>query len=62
MTIKTFYDKCNMSYKHYMDQPTSMCDRKIKMNFSGNPQLINSLDRDKNHPLIRKLSLIQFNN
>ena len=41
-------------YKHYIDQPMSMCERKIKMIFAKNPHLINSLDRNKNHPLIRK--------
>ena len=44
-----------------MDQPMSMCERKIKMNIAKNPRLINSLDRNKNHPLIRKYSDIPFN-
>ena len=56
MTINIISDRCNMSYKHYMDQQMSMCERKINMNFARNPQLIISLDRNKNHPLIRKYS------
>ena len=56
IAIKTTKDKCNMSFKHYVDQPMSMCERKINMNVAENPELINSLDRDKNHPLIRKYS------
>ena len=56
MTINIISDRCNMSYKHYMDQQMSMCERKKNMNFARNPQLINSLDRNKNHPLIRKYS------
>ena len=37
-------------------------ERKIKMNIAGNPQLINSLDRNKNHPLIRNYLHIPFDN
>ena len=51
-----------MKYEHYMNQPKSMCERKINMIIAKNPQLINSLDRNKNHPLIRKYSHIPFNN
>ena len=36
--------------------------KKINMNILKNTQLINSLDRNKNHPLIRKYSRIAFNN
>ena len=39
----------------------SMLARRINMIFARNPQLINSLDRNKNHPLIRKYSHIPFN-
>ena len=41
MTIKTINDRCNMSYKHYMDQPMCMCEKQIILNFVRNPQLIN---------------------
>ena len=40
----------------------SMCERKINVNIARNPHLIKSLDRSKNHPLIRKFLLIPFNN
>ena len=62
MAIKTIKDKCNMSYKHYMDKPMSMCERKINMNFARIPHLINSLDPNKNHPLIRKYLHLPLNN
>ena len=61
MTIKTINDRCNISYECYINQPMSMCERKINMN-ARNPQMIISLDRNKNHPLIRKYSHITFNN
>ena len=62
MIIKAFSDRCNMTHKHYPKQPMHMCGIKFNMNFTKNPQLINSLDRSKNHPLIRKYSHIPFNN
>ena len=37
-------------------------ERRINMIIAKNPQLINSLDRNTNHPLIRKYSHIPFNN
>ena len=40
----------------------SMCEKKINMNIAWNPQLINSLDRNKNHPLSGKYSHVLFNN
>ena len=62
MTISSFSDKCNMTYKHYINQPMDMCERKINMNLAKNPELINVLDGGKNHPLIGKYSQIPFNN
>ena len=38
-----------------------MLERRINMIIAKSPQLINSLDRNKNHPLIRKYSHIPFN-
>ena len=61
LTIKTISDRCNMTYENYINQPMSMCERKINMNIAKNPQLINSLDRHKNHPLKIKNSHIPFN-
>ena len=62
MTIITISDKCNMTYENYIQQPMQMCERNINMNIAKNPELINSLDRNNNHPLIRKYSHIPFNN
>ena len=47
-----------MSYKYYINHPMSMLERRINMIIAKNPQLINALDRTKNHPLIRKYSHI----
>ena len=38
----------------------SMLERRISFIIARNPRLINSLDRNKNHPLIRKNSHIPF--
>ena len=51
-----------MTYKHYINQPMSMCERRLNLIIAKNPHLINSIDRSKNHPLIRKYSHIPFNN
>ena len=62
MTINIISDRCNMTYEHYMNQPMSLCEPKINLNIAKNPKLINSLDQDKNDPLIRKHSHIPFHN
>ena len=62
MTINTINDKCIFTYQKYMNSAMSMCERKINWNIGRNPQLINSLDRNKNCPLIRKYSHIPFKN
>ena len=51
-----------MTYEYFINQPMSMCERKIFMNIARNPHLMNSSDRDKNHPLIRKYLRIPFKN
>ena len=61
-TINKFSDMCNMTYETYFNQPMSMCERKINMNITRNPQLINSLYRNKNCHLIGKYLHIPFNN
>ena len=38
-----------------------MVERRINFIIAKNPKLINSLDRNRNHPLIRKYSHITFN-
>ena len=60
MTINIISDRCNMTYEKYINQIMSMCQRKINMIIARNPQLINSIDRNKNHLLIRKHSHIPF--
>ena len=49
-----------MKYENYINQPMSICERKINMNIAKDPQLINSLDRHKNHPLIRNIFIYQL--
>ena len=61
MTINIISHMCNLTYEYYINQPMSMCEIKINMNIARNPHLINSLDRDKVHPLVRKYSHIPFN-
>ena len=62
MTIKIINDRFNKTYEYYINQPMSMCERKMNMNIARNPQFVNSLDRNKNHPLLRKYSHTPFNN
>ena len=50
---------CNIRYKHYVDKPMSMLERRINYINTKNPQLIN---KNHNHPLIRKYPKIKFNN
>ena len=62
MTINSISDNCNMIYKHYINQPMHMCERKRYLKIAENPELMNVLERNKNHPLIRKYSHIPFKN
>ena len=62
MTINMISDRCNITYETYNNQPMTMCERKINMDLAKNPKLINSLDRKRNHPLIRNFSHILPNN
>ena len=59
MIIKTISDNCNITYKHYINQPMQMIERRLNFVIGRSPQLINVLDRSKNHPLIRKSSHIR---
>ena len=56
MNIKTTSDKCNMTQKHYINQPMQMIKRRMIFAIDRCPQLINALDRTKNYPSIRKYS------
>ena len=51
-----------MTHEYYIKQPKHMVEFKLNMIIAKNPQLINTLDRHINHPLIRKYSHIPFNN
>ena len=50
---------CNIRYKHYIDKPMSMLERRINYIVTKNPESIN---QNHNHPLIRKYPNIKFNN
>ena len=45
IAINIIRDRCNMTCEQYINQPMSLCERKINMNIARNPQLIISLDR-----------------
>ena len=62
MEINTISCRCNMTYKYYMTSPMSMLERRINMVIAKNPQLSNSLNRNKNSRIIRKYSHTPFNN
>ena len=62
MIIKTINGRGNMTYDIYMNLPMSMVEKQINFIIAKKPHLINTLDRTKNHPLIRKFSNIPFNN
>ena len=55
-------DRCNMTYEDNINQPMHMCERKTNMNIAKNPELVNSIDRNKNHPLRGNYPHIAFNN
>ena len=58
MEISMISCRCNMTYKNYMNHPMSMLERRTNFIIARNPQLINCLIRNKNHPLIGKYSHI----
>ena len=58
MIIESVTDKHWMTYKTYIQQPMPMVERKMNYVIHKCPQLIRALDRNKNHPLIRKYSHI----
>ena len=60
MNIQTPSNRCDMTYEHYLNQPNSMLEWKLNEMLAKNPHLINSLDRNKNHPLIRNYSDVPF--
>ena len=62
MIINTISDRCNVTCEHYINQPMQSVELGLDMIIARNPQLIDLLDQNKNHPLIRKYSHIPFNN
>ena len=58
MNVTVINDKMNMTYEHYIKQSMQAVDLKFNMNIFKNPILINSLNRDNNHPLFKKYSHI----
>ena len=60
MEINTISCRCNMNYKYYMNSSMSTLKRRMNMIIAKNPQLKNSLDRNKNRPIIRKYCHIPF--
>ena len=51
----------NMTHKYYLKQLKPMCEIKLNEIIAKNPKLINCLNRNIYHPLIRKFSNIPFN-
>ena len=62
MNNKTLSDKRNLSYEYYIKNPTHMIERGLNMINSRKPHLINAVDRNVKHPLVRKFSHSPFNN
>ena len=51
-----------MTYKYYLSNPMSMLERRMNYIIIKNPKLINVFDRNKSHPLIRRVfQLKQYN-
>ena len=47
-----------MNFEYYRNSPMHMAERRFKMIIAKKPHLINILDRNFNHPPIRKFSNI----
>ena len=62
MNILIIIDKCKITYENYINSPMPMVERRINFIIGENPILINSFDRNKNHPLIRKNYHLPFSN
>ena len=60
MNIETIIGKRNLTYEHYIKQPMQMVELRLNMITAKNQQLIKSLDRIVNHPLIKKHSDVQI--
>ena len=60
MNKKIIGNERKMNYEYYIKQPMQMVELKLNVTISKNPQVINSLERNFNHHLIRKHSHILF--
>ena len=56
MIFEITTDKHYITHKQYMNQPMQIIERRLNFVIDRCPQLINALDRSKNHPLIRNYS------
>ena len=61
MTVNSIHDRCNTTNRENPKLPMHSVERNINMFIAKNRHLITSLNRNKNHPLIRKYSHIPFN-
>ena len=59
--IKNINNFSYVNYKYNLNQPMQLIERRLNKNTAKNPQLINALNRGKDHPLIRKYTDIPFN-
>ena len=55
-------DKCNMTYEYYIKQPMPAPELRSNIIIAKNPEFINPLERNKNHPLIKINSHLPFIN
>ena len=62
MNLITINNKMNMTYEQYIALPMQVLELKLNMIIAKNPNLIISLNKFHNHPLIKKYSHISFTN
>ena len=60
MNVTYFSNEKHMGYEFSIKQPMQMFGRKLKTIFDNISNLIKTLNRDKNHPSIRKNNNILF--
>ena len=51
----------HMTYEHYIKKPMAIGDIKLNQMLSRNHSLINYLNRNICHPIMRKYSIIPYN-
>ena len=60
ITIDSINDRCNITYEFYIKQPMPAPELRLNMIIAKTAELINSLYRNRNHPLRRKYSHTPF--